>query len=122
MKHTVVIPPGYKVVPRKMVEEQLVAVVGWNYTPTEERVSRINYADAVEAAPVIDLQIDIELNDSVTKLIVELANWIEDLPVANGATDGACAMLYKIEQALGMSGPDTHCARRIRRILNAQEV
>lgn len=124
MRHIVTAPPGYKLVPTQMTEDQLVAIDGLHYTPSDERRARINYAAAVEAAPVIDVHVDVELNDGtpVTQLILELANWIEALPVIQGVTDGACAMLHKVELALGMSGPDTHCARRIRRILNAQEV
>lgn len=118
MEHRVIIPEGYKLVPRQLTVEQLKAMLPYHYWIESVSQSKcIDYARAVEAAPEGSIVVDTE---SHAQLLNEVANWIEALPVVTGVTDGACAVLHKIEQALGTSGPDTHCARRIRRILNAQ--
>lgn len=114
---TIKIPDGYKLMPTRMTEDQLRAVVPYHYfIESVEKNRRAEYDAFIKATP--DTQLEY-VNEFET-LMNEMANWIEALPVIAGVTDGACALLHKVEQALGMSGPDTHCARRIRRILNAQ--
>lgn len=116
---TIKIPDGYKLMPIRMTEDQLRAVVPYHYfIESVERNRRADYDAFIEATP--DMRLEFDYVGEHEALLNEMANWIEALPVIAGVTDGACALLHKVEQALGMSGPDTHCARRIRRILNDQ--
>ncbi|AND75105.1 hypothetical protein pf16_182 [Pseudomonas phage pf16] len=114
---TIKIPDGYKLMPTRMTEDQLRAVVPYHYfIESVEKNRRAEYDAFIKATP--DTQLEY-VNEFET-LMNEVANWIEALPLGEGIADGACAILHKIEQALGTSGPDTHSTRRMRRILNAQ--
>lgn len=116
---TIKIPDGYKLMPTRMTEEQLRAVVPYHYfIESVEKNRRAEYDAFIKATPDTHLVFDYAAEHD--ELLLEVANWIEALPVVAGVTDGACAVLHKIEQALGTSGPDTHSTRRIRRILNDQ--